>query len=330
MQLEYLETLVEAAACGSFSKAAETLCITQSAVSKRIKFLEEHYGYALLDRSGSQVTPTPAGEIVIEKARKLIEIERDLKKGLEGLSPRDAIAFCCTPAFGIAHLPAVMRRLMLHEPDMSQVRFHFDTPPAILEGLAEQRFDVAVAEHCTPPDLAGLRTFALPPDEMVFVSAPQLRVPAPRTSLEVLFEQTLLYRRETCCSRIFLDANLRDLCHSVGDFRSTVMIDDLHLILEGAQSGRGIAFVSQSVVEAELRSGALVAHRVDGFVHRRDRTLVASPCCSASRTAESLIRSVLDVLGSPSAAPAAAARESGRSLAVAPAGRSPRHTAAKT
>jgi DNA-binding transcriptional LysR family regulator len=298
VQLDYLETLVEAASLGSFSRAAESLCLTQSAVSKRIRFLEEHYGFPLLDRSGPAVVPTTAGLLVIEKARRLLAIERELEDGLEVLDRRRGISFCCTPGFGIAHLPEVMRRFMLHEADMSLVRFLFDTPENILRGVAEQRFDLAVAEHCTAPDLAGLRAHALPADEMVFVSAPALHLPAPRIPMDVLCAQTLLHRQEACCSRIFLDSNLERVGRCIGDFKGSVLIDDLHLILKSAIEGDGVAFVSRDVVTSLVREGALVTHTVEGFVHRRDRTLVSSERIAASPVATLLHRSVLEAFAS--------------------------------
>jgi DNA-binding transcriptional LysR family regulator len=296
MQLEYLETLVEAAALGSFSRAAESLCLTQSAVSKRIRFLEEHYGYPLLDRSGPTVVPTPAGRLVIEKARRLIAIEQELEEGLEGLSRKRAITFCCTPGFGIAHLPDVMRRLILHDTDMSRLRFLFDAPEDILRGVTEERYDIAVAEHCTAPDFDGLKTYELRSDEMVFVSAPALHLPTPRIPLDVLCAQTLLHRQETCCSRIFLDSNLRSIGRNIGDFRRAVLIDDLHLILKSAMGGDGVAFVSRDVVSDQLREGVLVTHTVEGFLHRRDRTLVTSARHADNPIADRLLESILDVL----------------------------------
>ena len=55
METRYLNTLIASVEAGTFSKTAELLHITQSAVSQRIKFLEEHFGQQLLDRSGQLV-----------------------------------------------------------------------------------------------------------------------------------------------------------------------------------------------------------------------------------------------------------------------------------
>ena len=58
MELLLLRTLVAVVDAGSFSAAATRLCITQSAVSRRIRQLEEHYAVTLLDRAGPAVRPT--------------------------------------------------------------------------------------------------------------------------------------------------------------------------------------------------------------------------------------------------------------------------------
>ena len=68
METRYLNTLVAVVETGTFSKASESLHITQSAVSQRIKFLEEHFGQQLLDRSGQRLALTAAGQLVFNKA----------------------------------------------------------------------------------------------------------------------------------------------------------------------------------------------------------------------------------------------------------------------
>jgi len=78
METRYLNTLIASVDAGTFSKAAELLHITQSAVSQRIKFLEEHFGQQLLDRSGQRLALTAAGQLVFSKAKDILEKEREL------------------------------------------------------------------------------------------------------------------------------------------------------------------------------------------------------------------------------------------------------------
>ncbi len=67
-----LQAFTEVADSGNFTEAAAKLCLTQSAVSRKIQQLEVHYGVALLARSSRGVTLTLEGKEVLETARRLI------------------------------------------------------------------------------------------------------------------------------------------------------------------------------------------------------------------------------------------------------------------
>ncbi|OGU10672.1 MAG: LysR family transcriptional regulator [Geobacteraceae bacterium GWC2_58_44] len=276
MESIYLKTLIEAVNTGSLSKAAEILCVTPSAASRRIKFLEDHYGYPLLDRSGPVLKPTQAGSLVLGKAKLLLEIEQELLHGLTEMDNKPRIAFCCTPAFGIAHLPAVLKEFMLHNADMNDLKFFFKMPNMVVEGLKEHLFDLAVIEHCACLDLKDFLTFPLPDDEMIFVSAPSLGIESAVADLDILVQQRLYSRNEGCCSKIFLDSNMQSIGRDSQEFRQIIIYDDLHLIIQAVLDGEGIAFISRSVVAKYLDDGSLRTHRVAGFRHNRKRTFVVS------------------------------------------------------
>ncbi len=146
MESLYLKTLVEVVRSGSLSRAADVLHVTQPAVSRRVKFMEDQYGCALLDRSGSALRPTEAGRLVYEKAKALLEIEADLVTGLHRLDGRTRISFSCTPSFGIAHLPAILREFMLACAETADLKFIFNTPDVMFKGLGDGTFDLAVME----------------------------------------------------------------------------------------------------------------------------------------------------------------------------------------
>ena len=241
MESVYLRTLVEVVKAGSISKAADTLCVTQPAVSRRIKFIEEQYGYPLLDRSGQTLTPTNAGKLVFEKAVKLLEIERELLSGLKSMRENKSIAFICTPTFGVVHLPTIMREFMMEYNDLADLSFMFDNPGKIVEALRDGMYDLAVVEHCESFDFSDLTTVALPGDDMIFASSPALAIPAGTIGLEALFAQNIFVRKDGCCSRILLEGNLRAIGRELSDFKSFVVLDDLHMIIQLTREGRGVS-----------------------------------------------------------------------------------------
>lgn len=81
MNLRHLEHWLALADTGSFSRAAEKLHITQSALSRSIQSLEEELGGALVDRIGKRNELTPLGQSVLERARRIVHEASELKQG---------------------------------------------------------------------------------------------------------------------------------------------------------------------------------------------------------------------------------------------------------
>jgi DNA-binding transcriptional LysR family regulator len=295
MKSEYLRTLVESIATGSFSKAAENLFITQSAVSRRIKFLEDQYGYPLVDRSGPVMVATEAGQVVIEKAGKILQIENELLNDLRGLSTKSGISFCCTPSFGITYLPEIMKAFMQHKPDMLELKFSFEMPDKVVDGMLKGLYQVSVIEHNTDYDFAELETFELPGDEVVFVSSPQLGLTGEELSIEHLTSFDLYTRNEGCCSSKLLDHNMKQLGRDCADFSRIIYYDDLHLIISSVLQGYGLAFLSRSVIAKFVAEGTLRTHRASGFNHAYKRTLIVGSSSASSELLGNLIEEIRGV-----------------------------------
>lgn len=85
MELRALKAFVEVARKGSFSLAAKSLSLTQSAVSKSVKQLESDLGVVLVDRLGQRSTMTTAGEIVFARAVTMLTEREDLLTELSEL-----------------------------------------------------------------------------------------------------------------------------------------------------------------------------------------------------------------------------------------------------
>ena len=62
----------------SFTKAAAELFISQPAISKHIQELEEHYKIKLFDRSGSKISLTTAGEVLLQHTKSIFEVYREI------------------------------------------------------------------------------------------------------------------------------------------------------------------------------------------------------------------------------------------------------------
>jgi len=298
MKSEYLQTLIVSLLMGSFSKAAEKLCVTQSAVSRRIQILEEQYGCTLIDRSGPLLMPTDAGRIVLEMAERMMTLEKELLQDLQGLTQMPGITFCCTPAFGITYLPQIMHDFMLSHSGVSEMKYFFELPDKVVEGLREGIYQAGVIEHYENYDLSEFETFSLPDDEVVFVTSPKLGLDSGTISIDQLLDHDLYLRKKGCCSSKMLAFNMDIIGRECDEFARTIVCDDLHLILRAVCEGNGITFASCSLVAQQVKQGTLRELRINGFNHTHHRTLIVNTTIPSNPLLTDFISSIFGVFGS--------------------------------
>src|SRR5881409_3358057 len=82
MHLETLKVFCDVVETRSFSTAASQNFVTQSAVSQQIRMLEERYGRQLLERTRGNVQLTPAGEILYQVSKDIVQRYQDLEARL--------------------------------------------------------------------------------------------------------------------------------------------------------------------------------------------------------------------------------------------------------
>ena len=103
LELRHLETLLALAECGSLSKAAERLYLTQSALSHQLRALETHYGAALVERNVRPLRFTAIGQRLLALAREVLpqvaEAGRDIARLAQGRGGPLRIAVQCHNCF---------------------------------------------------------------------------------------------------------------------------------------------------------------------------------------------------------------------------------------
>jgi DNA-binding transcriptional LysR family regulator len=139
MRIDFLglQAFLSIAQRGSFQKAAAHLNLSQTAISHRMRKLEDELGVKLFARTTREVTLTRAGIEFLPKAQKAIaELEQsfdELKQ--QGAKRRDRLDIACLPAFAVHYLPPILRRFHRTHPGV-EVRI-FETPSAAIAELVE-------------------------------------------------------------------------------------------------------------------------------------------------------------------------------------------------
>jgi LysR family transcriptional regulator for metE and metH len=86
LELRHLETLLALADCGSLSKAAARLFLTQSALSHQLKALESHYGAALVEKNVRPLRFTAIGQRLLALARAVLPLVADASRDIARLA----------------------------------------------------------------------------------------------------------------------------------------------------------------------------------------------------------------------------------------------------
>lgn len=294
METQYLRTLMAILRTKSFSRAAAALNVTQSAVSHRVKYLEDHYGRTLIDRSGKEMAPTEAGQKLLNKAEQIVKLEDELDIDFSDTELDRKFSICTTVAFGINHLPKIMNKFFIFHSNDLHLSILIQPPKQLLDGLRDDLYDVAVLEHNGGHDFTGLKTFDLPNDELVFISKCKAELDTQQSPLSWLLNNCIITRLEGCSCRDVLTNNLHRCALQMADFKGTVVCDDLRMTIDSVLAGGGVSFVSRNLVKDYIEKGLLHECRVDGFQHWRNITVLLKPIKSADDNMQFFLGTLLE------------------------------------
>lgn len=105
---------------GSFTKAAEIVGLTQSAITRQIQGVEESLGIPLLERTTRNVRVTPAGEFLYAEAARLLgDVEQSLQHLAQGFADaRKEVRVDVSRTIGLAYLPGFFHANLRRFPDV--------------------------------------------------------------------------------------------------------------------------------------------------------------------------------------------------------------------
>jgi DNA-binding transcriptional LysR family regulator len=149
---ELLRTLVTVVDQRSFTKAAQSLGVTQPAVSAQIKRLQFLLGYEVLDKSAPGVTLTPRGEMVAIRARRMLSINDQILQLDGGQLEAQMVRVAIPGDFAGVRIPATLARFRKRWPD---VRFNASAMSFenMLRGLRQGDLDLCVAIANSKPSI---------------------------------------------------------------------------------------------------------------------------------------------------------------------------------
>lgn len=254
--LRYFEAVAEA---GSYSRGADVLRISQPAVSRQIRALEEELGRPLFVRHSHGVSLTEAGRLLVERSQSILrqmdQARADIRRGQDG--PAGEVTLAVPPAAGTLLIPALTRRLAALYPNVVlRVSAGFST--YVHEWMVRGRVDLACLHDPAPQP--GFVVTPLLREEVFLVGRPgSLPTDRKQVGIADLAGVSLILPARPNASRRLLD---QWLAREGMQLDVRMEVDD-HLIIRAMlRDGLGCSLLTKGAFAQDVPAGLLQAWRL--------------------------------------------------------------------
>jgi len=259
--LRQLQVFEAAARLGGYTRAAETLHLSQPAVSMQIRQLEEQAGMPLFDQIGKKVHLTDAGRTLYKHAQSILAQVNEAQLELEEMRGMRRGQLNITIASTANYFaPRLLAAFCQRHPEV-KVSLDVSNREHILELLKETDKDLAIMGR--PPEASDLVAHPFMENPLVVIAAPDHPlaqahdIPLARLNEETFISREIGSGTRMAAERFFDEAGTR---------LTTVMeMSSNEAIKQAVQAGLGLGVVSVHTLEMELALGRLVILDVQGF-----------------------------------------------------------------
>jgi DNA-binding transcriptional LysR family regulator len=286
MELSQLEVFLAVAREGRFSRAAEKLHRTQSAVSQTIHKLEQELGESLFDRSSREGVLTDAGRVLHEYAGRLISLRREATESLSDLRElqKGKLVIAANEFTSLYLLPVLAEFRRLHP--MIKITVQRSLGSHIPDDVLRYGAELGVLSY--QPQEPNLHSVVVYLDELVFVVPPNHPLAgAPQVSIGQLGAESFVAH---IVSSPYREKVLQSFKTHKTPLHMDLELPTLQAIKQFVALGNGVAFVPEISVETELARGELVRIPVRELQLKRKLRLIYRKQASISHAARAFLK----------------------------------------
>jgi DNA-binding transcriptional LysR family regulator len=294
--LDQLRILKAIAAEGSFKRAADSLYVSQPAVSLQVQNLERQLDVPLFDRGGRRAQLTEAGHLLLSYGDRILALCQETCRAIEDLQNLQGgtLIIGASQTTGTYLMPKLIGIFRQSYPDVA-VQLHVHSTRRTCWSVMNGQVDLAIIGGEVPLELQSvLEIEPYADDELALV----LPVFHPLAQKDVV-------QREDLYKLGFIALDAQSTIRKVIDqilvrgnidprlLKVEMELNSIEAIKNAVQSGLGAAFISVSAIEKELKLGALKRVTVENVVVKRTLSLILNPNRYRSKASEIFISEIL-------------------------------------
>jgi len=262
----------------SFTKAAESLHMTQPAVTFQVRQLEEYFNTRLFDRTHNRISLTEAGARVYEYADKIFVLYAEMENSVREMTGEISGALTIGASTTIAEymLPALLGDFKAKYPDVG-IHLKVSNTDGIVGMVENNTIDLGVVE--APVANRNLVVEMCRADHLVAIVPPG-HVEAEKESVSYvdLVKYPFICREEGSGTREVINEYLGKFNEGNEGLQITMELGSPEAVKGAVEAGMGISVISRATIQKELKLGTLVAINLDpplqrpfSFVHQKQK-----------------------------------------------------------
>lgn len=300
--LDQLRILKAIAAEGSFKRAADSLYVSQPAVSLQVQNLERQLDVPLFDRGGRRAQLTEAGYLLLSYGEKILTLCEETCRAIEDLQNLQGgtLIVGASQTTGTYLLPRMIGLFRQQYPDVA-VQLHVHSTRRTAWSVANGQVDLAIIGGEVPTELQdSLEIIPYAEDELALILPVSHHFAKLNTiQKEDLYKLQFIALDSQSTIRKVIDQVLTRCDIDTRRFKIEMELNSIEAIKTAVQSGLGAAFVSISAIAKELQMGILHCPAIEGVVVKRTLWVIFNPNRYRSKAAEAFSREILPQFATP-------------------------------
>lgn len=253
-QLHIFYTVAER---GSFSAAAQSLHMTQPAVTMQVQSLEDYFGTKLLQRSTKRIELTEAGRTLMPFAQRSIDLIRDTDQAMSTFTKqlKGRLQLGSSLTIGEYILPRLLGPFGQEYPHIS-ISMKVMNTSQIMEDILNHQLNFGLIE--APVNHPDMHMEAVMSDELrLIVSKDHPLANRSSVTLEEVLEYPFVLREQGSGTRLVMEEQLRKKKIDPASMKIVMELGSTGAVKSAVEAGLGISFVSSSSVKHEVALGLI-------------------------------------------------------------------------
>ncbi|WP_017293499.1 LysR family transcriptional regulator [Geminocystis herdmanii] len=294
--LDQLRILKAIADEGSFKRAADSLFVSQPAISLQIQNLEKQLAVPLFDRGGRKAQLTEAGNLLLAYGEKIITLCQETCRAIEDLQNLQGgtLIVGASQTTGTYLLPRMIGLFHQKYPYVS-VQLQVHSTRRTSWAVANGQVDLAIIGGEVPSELQDvLEIIPYAQDELALIIPPNHPFAEQETiAKDDLYSLNYITLDSQSTIRKVLDQVLSRCEINTGELKVEMELNSIEAIKNAVQSGLGASFVSVTAIEKELKMGIIHRAHIEGVEIQRTLSVIVNSNRYRSKAAEAFIKEIL-------------------------------------